>query len=293
MGVPGPLLPLPLDDVPIEPTNKLALNQEMLRQEIRGQLSAHNVEWYSLNIIYRRLPCDDSTKNRPTAVIVAKRNGDSRQWVNFLETVFGVLERLGYAELNVEIVDPIARFGKSTKPILVSDPVVSAWPALREEVLAILGDHTWNSLQVLLRGYAGDTAEMKPTIFISVQNRNSALWHGLEARIRGACESKSMPEDTKPIKIEIVEGGCVWKAGQLLPIAEFVSMANGNFPIVNGGSSLGHPKNTGTLGGYLNVSQPGEAPQTFGVTNYHVIKTEAMTDCKLDLPFRNRLLTLL
>lgn len=292
MGVPGPLLPLPLDNIPVEPTNKLALNQETLRQEIRGQLSAHDIEWYSLNIVYRRLPGDGSTKNRATAVIVAKRSGDSRQWISFLEAVYGMLESLGYPELYVEIVDPIARFGKSTMPILVSDPVVSVWPALREKVLAILGKNAWNSLQVLLRGYAGDTVEMRPTIFISVQDRDSALWHGLEARIRGACESTSMPEGTKPLRIEMVGGGSVLKAGKLLPMGEFISIANGSFPIVNGGSSLGHPKTSGTLGGYLNVSQPGQAPQTFGVTNYHVVKTEAMTDGKLDLPFRNRLLTL-
>lgn len=268
MGVPGPLLPLPLDNIPIEPTSKLALDQEMLRQEIRGQLSAHDIEWYSLNIVYRRLPGDDSTKNRATAVVVAKRSGDSRQWINFLETVYGMLERLGFAELYVEIVDPIARFGKSSMPILVSDPLVSAWPVLREKVLAILGDHAWNLLQVLLRGYAGDSVEMKPTIFLSVQDRNAALWRGIKDHIREACQS---------LDVEIVQGTSIWQTGKKLFAADFV-------PIVNGGSSMGPPKGSGTLGGYLNLTQPRQSLQTSGITNYHVVKTDQLTDGKIHVP---------
>ena len=71
----------------------------------------HDVKWYNLTIVYRRLP---STRNsRPTAVIIADRHRDGRQWVNFLESVHSLLEGIGYSDLSVEIVDPFARFGKS------------------------------------------------------------------------------------------------------------------------------------------------------------------------------------
>ena len=102
MGVPGALLPLPLEDSPIRTLDEFSKSWIRVRPEVIELLRKRSIDFHTVSVLYRSLPTRPQAETK-TIVIVATAGTYPDPWVIFLEDCYSlVVDGLGAENLKIE-----------------------------------------------------------------------------------------------------------------------------------------------------------------------------------------------
>jgi hypothetical protein len=273
MGVPGELRPAPLQSHPVNDGNPIIdLWEGILKDTITSKLNNYKVRWLKISLYLRTFRNRTPTDKDLTVYIVANRE-DNDQWVLFLDSVSEFLNSIGYLDLLVEIVDPRATDGLLTFPIRENDLILRDWETIRSVLRRELRpDIKWTALHAYRRGYETSGNDSVPTVVIFCEDYFADHWKDISLRLRGMLNRLAYE-----VRLEISQATVRRGVLGLLSISLAASAFN---KIVSMGDSIGPRDGTGTLGGYVNLIDDQKRAKTFGLTNYHVVRTPAMNPGK-------------
>jgi len=270
MGIPGELRPAPLQCHAVNAGNPIILLWEsVVRAAIQTKLNDYKIRRQNMSLYLRTFRNRTPTDEDLTIYIVAYQE-DNDQWVLFLDSVSEFLNGIGYQNLLVEIVDPRATNGLLTFPIRGNDEILRDWenirPILRQELQM---DLKWTALHAYRRGYDTSGNDSVPTVVIFCEDYFADHWKDVSLRIRWIL-SRLQYEVRLEISQARMSRGVLELPSTALPASAFDE-------IVSMGDSIGPRDGAGTLGGYVNLIDNQKCAKTFGLTNYHVVRTPAMT----------------
>jgi hypothetical protein len=153
------------------------------------------------------------------------------------------------------------------RPIRKDDAFVPLWKGgLEDKVMeAVRRFPDWTTVNVIRRGEDREAEKNPVTIYVTMDGPpSSATWDVLASDIAVLCSNAGRADVAVSVRQGQVEGlnGPPGHGIQLhLPYATRVPPSTSVGP--RGGT-------TGTMGGYLEVCRPGEAPQIVGLTCHHV-----------------------
>ena len=252
----------PISIIPISPGPKLA-QWAACRDDISRLLKDEKFDFRSVSILNVK---DTSGKpSRATIIIEVESIEQQSQWKEIIISSCYILHVKDCLELDVEIVaqDPKSEWRVFAIP--ATHPLVATWPQLRAKIIDLLRNYEWETLDVLL--YGEIKSEAKPTIFITTKEKSKNNWLEFQQQL------ETLSAD---IHVEIVEGQIEQIATGINDKTPTSSDPNRTYQLkIDGGWSMGvEVRGTGTLGGYIKLCdrQTGAA-KTYGLTNYHVVRT--------------------
>lgn len=269
MGIPGELRPAPLQRHAVNAGNPIIpLWEDVFRPAIQIKLNEYKIRWQNMSL-YRRTFRNRTPTDADLTIYIVAHQEDNDQWVLFLDSVSKFLTSNGYQNLLVEIVDPRATNGLLTFPIRHDDPILRDWesirPILRQELQM---DLKWTALHAYRRGYDTSGNDSVPTVVVFCQDYFADHWKEVSLRIRGIL-SRLHYEVRLEISQAKMRRGAFELPSAALPASAFEMT-------VSMGDSIGPRDGTGTLGGYVNLIDNQKRAKTFGLTNYHVVRTADM-----------------
>lgn len=273
MGAPGPLLPLPLQDSPIQANEAIITAwPASLRDEVMRAVRKHSIKYWSVGVYHRHLPMDEPSENDLTVFIIATRSDESG-WAAFVDETYQSFCMLGYEHLHLEIADGRAMNGTKTFQILPEDRAVTWWPLVRPIVLAELCGIKWHCLQVVKRGYGFDGTQSTTTIMISAADMFDKEWDSVKGCIKEILRDQIRNEDE--VNVEVIQGDDVHLAiprrAQSFSMDSFTSAC----PL---GSGFGPAQGCGTLGGYLNLVSSRGRITKLAFTSWSVMRENGKTE---------------
>lgn len=274
MGTPGILLPLPLENSPIVIEDALTRSWVHIRLEVIKLLQKREVDFQSISIVHRHLPNTTPDKMR-TLLVVATAGNSSDALVFFLDDCFTLITA-GFEvhDFKIEIIDSRASHGKIIYPLSLEDEIIERWPLLRPRIHQELEGKNWRALQVMRMGYmiAGVTPAV--TIILTVSDIFDVDWIKTLGKIEEIFHEPLYIH--LELKLHLIQGSVIRQTGRPTSIA-----AEQFEQEVRIGSSIGPDSGSGTLGLYIKIISPLEASKILGLTNYHVVRSEALTRGRL------------
>jgi hypothetical protein len=270
MGIPGELRPAPLQSHVINAGNPIIpFWESVMREIIQTKLNTYKIRSQNMSL-YRRTFRNRTPTDEDLTIYIVAYQEENDQWVLFLDSVSEFLNEIGYQSLLVEIVDPRAINGLLTFPIRGDDLILRDWETIRPMLRQVLRmDLKWTALHAYRRGYDASGNDSVPTVVIFCENYFADHWKAASLRIRGILSHLHYE-----VRLEIsqarISRGALELPSTVLPASAFDK-------IVSMGNSIGPRDGTGTLGGYVNLIDNQKRATTFGLTNYHVVRTPAMT----------------
>lgn len=273
MGAPGTLLPLPLENSPIVIEDALTRAWVHVRLEVIKLLQKREIEFQSMSIVHRHLP-NTTPDQVKTLLVTAPASNSSDPWVLFLDDCYTLLAvGLEVQDFKIEIIDPRAVLGKLIYPIGLGDGIIEIWPILRPRIHRELDGKDWRAIQVMKMGYM--IAEVTPavTIILTVSNIFDVGWIETLKTIDEILQES--PYVDLDLKLHLIQGSVNRQIGRPTSIAPEQFQQE-----VCIGSSIGPNSGSGTLGLYVKTTSSSGAMRILGLTNYHVVRTEDLTQGK-------------
>lgn len=213
MGVLGDLLPLPLEDSPIQDLDEFAKSWIHVRPEVIRLLQKRGIDVHTISVLYRSLPTRPQSETK-TILIVATASMDPDPWMIFLEDCYAFLvDGLGAQNLKIEIIDPRVLNGKTCFPVTIDHPICGQWPSLRRRFHQELRSEKWQSLQVLKRGYmiAGEIPAV--SIVVTMQDVFDLRWNATLERLQDILNEPLY--ETLDVKLHLIQGAVALRAQAL------------------------------------------------------------------------------
>ena len=183
MGVPGALLPLPLEDSPIRILDEFNKSWIRVRPEVIKLLRKWSIDFHTISVLYRSLPTRPQAETK-TILIVATAGTHPDPWVIFLKDCYALMvDGPGAENLKIEIIDPRVLDGKAIFPVTIDHPIFGKWPSLRRRIHQELRAEKWEALQVLKRGYMIEGEIPAVLIIVTVQDIFDLSWNGTLEKI--------------------------------------------------------------------------------------------------------------
>ena len=271
-GIPAELRPLPLENHPVpEGHPMISIWENVFKEVIQQKLTYYEIQWQHLSIYLRTFYGHEPTDKDLTIYIVAKQD-ETENWILFLDSVVEFLAGIGH-EILVEIIDPRATGGLSTYPIGRDDPLLQDWESVRQPLRRELEETDWTALHAYRRGYDGLEADSTQTVVILCRNYFADHWKEVSPRLKRILGNLDYRVRLEIWQAEVSRGTFDTPPITINPeqLEEVVYMGDG----------IGPMDKSGTLGGYITLHNKQQQTGTFGVTNYHVVRTLAMNTGKL------------
>lgn len=134
MGIPGALLPLPLEDSPIQTPDEFSKLWIRVCQKVIDLLRKRSIDSHTVSLLHRSLPTRPQAETK-TILIFATAGTHPEPWMFFLEFCYEIMVYgLKAKNLKIEIIDPRVLDGKAIFPVTIDDPIFGKWPFLRRRI---------------------------------------------------------------------------------------------------------------------------------------------------------------
>ncbi|KAF7716165.1 Uncharacterized protein PECH_005441 [Penicillium ucsense] len=172
--------------------------------------------------------------------------------------------RRSHYNVNVEIIDIIARLPIRSFPVLSSDKIGEDWQRIASEIIEILHSNEWIGIGCSRYGVEETAEENSVTVVIRIQKDSTRDWTSAARSISSLLTFRNI-RDTNVLfekNERFLGAGSPILPSQVIPRA------------VRPGVSIGiHGSTAGssTLGGLVDLRWPGKDWETFGITAFHCV----------------------
>ena len=206
----------------------------------------------------------NSTGLQPRIQIGVSSTKDHSHWKEIIGLLSKELSKdTESAHIGVDIESPNPN---SMFVIMPDHPFVTTWSGLRDKVLSSLHGYEWRAVDVFLYGETSKTAE--PTIFITMEERQSDEWSEIRRRIQQVVGVD--------VKVEKREGNVQALGSRINGTNSTGSHPHQAYanPMHNGWGIGVDSISTGTLGGFITLRDKRGETFVYGLTTYHVVRPE-------------------
>jgi hypothetical protein len=216
-----------------------------------------------------------STSTYLPTILIGTRNTahSSHQWYRAFANIRNFLQDEGCQHVNVEIADPRAENPPRCSMILPDDEILNFWPQVKPEILEVLGDEGWLTLDVMRFGCDEDVFKNDVTILVTKSESSSKNWTSV---LEGILRMIDVYPALKSVAVRILIG----KPDTDSPMAQYgvdgwdrVRVALCQEATL--GSSMGRfndRSSVGTFGGLIQLQdQRTREWKTYGLTCFHCV----------------------
>lgn len=256
-------------------------NDPALRETITSTLSKHNIEPQMITFDKQSKPGYPTGGEIAVTVvrvsIDVRDNSPTDAWSAARRDIKALLIERGFADVEIELIDPQRFYLPSLFPVSPRDPLVTAYEAKRSEILAIVEDalqDAWTSISLFRVGRTSQSTQH--AIVIMVRPLTEHDWLILRWRIESVMNTQGVSQ--AKLAVEFMPGYWGDLPPSRLPRPEEEETGGksllSNFssePII--GTSIGvlGEGGGGTLGGFFQLNCQGRKHTGF-LTNSHVVQ---------------------
>ena len=191
----------------------------------------------------------------------------SKVWAPTCRELRDLLVAHGWTDVGVEIAVSDIEEEKRSYPIHPDDEFLERWPSLEDQIIDVLRVTGCSRLDVVRRGKAPKPNENPITLAITIPEESTQDWTMVSEKLVAILDENNLFH----VVVEIARG-VLWQAfldgpGRFLPLDEWTLLARV-------GGSLGIRGMAGmsaTLGGFIEIQQPGQSWERYGVTCHHAV----------------------
>jgi hypothetical protein len=276
----GPLLcKIPGRMMPLESSSPVGVAwNEGLKDGVLEALYEQGVQWTEVIIVGRGARSAPDADCVSTILVITKLPATNKSsWYRAFAEIRSLCIQRDVGDLNIEITDPKGMKLPPIYPVGPSDVIVQRWPRLKHQILSILQDHKWQSVDVVKTGWH-DIPDMNPTtIMITVAAASPKDWDVISKHIIDLVD-RSGPEPLHNVAVQISRDEPEASNGLQVAYSRDQAIRLALRTEATLGASMYRDddnSSAGTLGGFVELKDPSSGKWTmYGLTCYHCVAPE-------------------
>lgn len=249
-----------------------------LQAEVERILKNWNVEYEGPILQQRRWIHD---RNSPadqteTIMISATKNEQDSSWFRSCVDIRQLCLSQKLSSLNVEIADRRGLIPTQSYGVEQHHPIISVWHTLEPKILSILVWNDWIAVDVLRRGINPISERNPVTVVITIEEESMFDWTDVREQLVTLLDSSGLQD----VAVDIGRGR-IWYGSSdeaILSEDSWKMEAKVGRSIGPGGRT----EQSGTLGGFVELTFADDSTQIFGLTCFHCVVPDDLNHPSLE-----------
>jgi hypothetical protein len=262
-------LPIAVNTVNPDSRARRAWDQS-LKSEVIKVLKKWEIEYEGPHLLQRRWHYDrDSTvEETETIMIGAFKNEEDSRWYQACVEIRQLCLSHKLPTLNVEIADPRGLIPTRSYGVEQGHAIIGVWHALKQQIRTILAETDWIAIDVLRRGKCPIPGDNPVTIVVTIEVGSVFDWIDVREQIVSVLDPRKLLD----VAVDIGRGRVWYRFTN-----RQVWLKESWQEEASIGGSIGccsRKSESGTLGGFVELTFPDDSTRVLGLTCFHYIVPE-------------------